>query len=137
MRRFIALRYSNEPLENLSFDINATNQVILEVTEFNNSDFDGEVVEGRLLDGRYYRKSKFYNRVIRFKTLASDIEDADLEKMNVCKFARFVYFAHGTATINSIGNYVQVAVKELEMEQINNNRLLRSFDVELVEVIPQ
>lgn len=136
MRRFIALRYSNEPLEDLSFDINATNQVVLEAIEFNNSDFDGEVVEGRLLDGRYYRKSKFYNRVIRFKTLAGDIADADLEIINVCKFARFVYFAHGT-TLNNMSDYVQVAVKELEMEQVNNNRALTSFDVELVEVIPQ
>lgn len=136
MRRFIALRYSNEPLEDLSFDINATNQVVLEAIEFNNSDFDGEVVEGRLLDGRYYRKSKFYNRVIRFKTLAGAIADADLETINVCKFARFVYFAHGT-TLNNMSDYVQVAVKELEMEQVNNNRALTSFDVELVEVIPQ
>lgn len=136
MRRFIALRYSNEPLEDLSFDINATNQVVLEAIEFNNSDFDGEVVEGRLLDGRYYRKSKFYNRVIRFKTLAGDIADADLEIINVCKFARFVYFAFGT-TLNNMSDYVQVAVKELEMEQVNNNRALTSFDVELVEVIPQ
>ncbi len=136
MRRFIALRYTTEPLEDLSFDINATNQVVLEAIEFNNSDFDGEVVEGRLLDGRYYRKSKFYNRVIRFKTLAGAISDADLEIINVCKFARFVYFAHGI-TINNISTYVQVVVKELEMEQINNNRAMRSFDVELVEVIPQ
>ena len=136
MRRFIALRYTTEPLENLIYDINATNQVILEAIEFNNNDFDGEVVEGRLLDGRYYRKSKFYNRVIRFKTLATAIADADLEIINVCKFAGFVYFAHGT-TVNNIGNYVQVAVKKLEMEQINNNKALRSFEVELVEVIPQ
>jgi len=136
MRRFIALRYTTEPLENLSFDINATNQVILEAIEFNDSDFDGEVVEGRLLDGRYYRKSKFYNKVIRFKTLAGAISDAVLERINVCKFARFVYFAHGTKT-NNIGDYVQVAVKKLEMEQINNNKAMRSFDVELVEVIPQ
>lgn len=136
MRRFIALRYTTEPLEDLSFDINATNQVVLEAIEFNNNDFDGEVVEGRLLDGRYYRKSKFYNKVIRFKTLAQVIADAVLERINVCKFARFVYFAHGTTEYN-IGNYVQVAVKKLEMEQINNNRAMRSFDVELVEVIPQ
>jgi len=136
VRRFIALRYTTEPLENLNFDINATNQVVLEAIEFNNNDFDGEVVEGRLLDGRYYRKSKFYNRVIRFKTLAGAISDAILERINVCKFARFVYFAHGTRT-NNIGDYVQVAVKKLEMEQINNNRAMRSFDVELVEVIPQ
>ena len=136
MRRFIALRYSHEPLEDLSFNINAMNQVILEAIEFNNNDFDGEVVEGRLLDGRYYRKSKFYNRVIRFKTLAGGFADADLETINVCKFARFVYFAHGTTTYN-IGDYVQVVVKKLEMEQINNNRELMSFDVELVEVIPQ
>lgn len=136
MRRFIALRYTTEPLENLIFDINAMNQVVLEAIEFNNSDFDGEVVEGRLLDGRYYRKSKFYNRVIRFKTLATAIADADLERINVCKFAGFVYFAHGT-TVNNIGNYVQVAVKKLEMEQINNNKALRSLEVELVEVIPQ
>lgn len=136
MRRFIALRYTTEPLEDLSFDINAMNQVVLEAIEFNNNDFDGEVVEGRLLDGRYYRKSKFYNRVIRFKTLAGGFADADLERINVCKFARFVYFAHGT-TMNNMSDYVQVAVKELEMEQINNNRMLRSFDVELVEVIPQ
>lgn len=136
MRRFIALRYTTEPLENLNFDKNAMNQVVLEAIEFSNSDFDGEVVEGRLLDGRYYRKSKFYNRVIRFKTLATAIADADLEIINVCKFARFVYFAHGT-TVNDIVIYVQVAVKKLEMEQINNNKALRSFEVELVEVIPQ
>jgi len=136
VRRFIALRYTTEPLEDLNFDINAMNQVVLEAIEFSNSDFDGEVVEGRLLDGRYYRKSKFYNRVIRFKTLATAIADADLEIINVCKFAGFVYFAHGT-TVNNIGNYVQVAVKKLELEQINNNKALRSFEVELVEVIPQ